>query len=274
MKKIATNILKSILRVYPQQEISNNSKGISWYNEKVLKHQDDTKDKILSTFGFKIIYKKPYELLHTHEDIFFKEIYRFKSETNTPLIIDCGANIGLAVLYFKKIFPGAKIFAFEPDDLNFQLLEKNITTNKLTGVIAKKAAVWNSNGFISFKSEASEGSHIAFDGSGNELVSTVRLADLLTFEDKIDFLKIDIEGAEWTVLQDCKQALTNVQNLFLEYHGRTDETEKLVGIYTILSNAGFSVYTQNASTNLNQPFIEKNSKSKYDVQLNIFCFRK
>ena len=63
-------------------------------------------------------------------------------------------------------------------------------------------------------------------------VRCVRLNDLLNEE--IDFLKIDIEGAELPVLKDCSDNLKNVKNLFVEYHGKYDEMFKLNEILEIL----------------------------------------
>ena len=48
-------------------------------------------------------------------ELFEHQIYKFKCDTETPYIIDCGANIGLSIIYFKLLFPKAEIIAFEPD---------------------------------------------------------------------------------------------------------------------------------------------------------------
>ncbi len=64
--------------------------------------------------------------LHGLNEIFVEEVYRFQSDTNTPLIIDCGSNIGLSIIYFKRLFPEAKIIGFEPDNEIFKILENNI----------------------------------------------------------------------------------------------------------------------------------------------------
>src|SRR5688572_20822569 len=53
--------------------------------------------------------------VHSYSEIFKREIYRFTTVNNAPKIIDCGANIGLSVIYFKRLYPAAKIVAFEAD---------------------------------------------------------------------------------------------------------------------------------------------------------------
>src|ERR1035437_596152 len=64
-------------------------------------------------------------------EIFVNNQYYFKSDTDEPIIIDCGANIGMATLYFNFIYPKANIFSFEPDPNTYALLEKNVINNHL-----------------------------------------------------------------------------------------------------------------------------------------------
>ncbi len=273
MKKVTTNILKATIGKLHTLRPASKNNSIGWLNERILKHQEDGQEQVFHFEKTKVHYRRPYELLHLYTDIFAKGIYRFRAGTDAPLIIDCGANIGMSVLHFKLQYPRAKVIAFEPDKDNFGLLEKNVTANKLRDVHLHQAAVWTANGTISFASEGTEASRIANDGSGSQVVTSVRLADLLAAEEKLDFLKIDIEGAEWPVLQDCAPMLHKVHHLFLEYHGKTDETYKLAGLMNLLKDAQFSVYVQNAADVLKQPFLNKTTNTIYDVQLNIYCFK-
>src|SRR5436309_4261583 len=48
-------------------------------------------------------------------EIFGRQLYRFSPRRERPTILDCGANIGVAILYWKQAFPEAEIVAFEPD---------------------------------------------------------------------------------------------------------------------------------------------------------------
>jgi len=273
MKKITANILKATIGKLPQLPQPAQPDELSWYNVKLLKHQEDVSEKVFQFPGMKVHYRRPYELLHTYTEIFSKGIYKFRAGKDAPLIIDCGANIGMSMLYFKKLYPKAQVIVFEPDTNNFSLLQKNAKENNLTDVTLHQSAVWTANGTLSFASNASEASHIATDGSGSQIVQSVRLADLIAAADKIDFLKIDIEGAEWPVIQDCAPYLGKVSNLFLEYHGKTAETGKLSGIFQILENNGFAVYVQNAADALPHPFLNKTTNTIYDVQLNLYCFK-
>ena len=269
-----TNIIKEISRKLTGSK-PQSKYAISWLQEKILKHQEDKQEKKIEIGDHKINYIRPYEVLHTYKDVFENDIYKFRASSDRPLIIDCGANIGISILYYKTLYPKADIIAFEPDKTNFQLLSKNVNQNNLNGVNIHEAAVWIENGMISFAANAAEGSSIAASGEGDNVVpvSCVRLAGILNQHQTIDFLKIDIEGAEAEVIKDCAPGLTKVENMFLEYHGTINETGKLIMILELLTTSGFKVYIRNAADHLSTPFYDKTSGAKYDVQLNLFCFR-
>jgi FkbM family methyltransferase len=272
--------------------------AIPWLKEKIIKHRDDTTEKRISLHDFSLYYQRPREVLHTYDEIFHKEMYRFDTGNPHPVILDCGANIGLSVIYFKKLFPGAELIAFEPDEANYALLMKNIELNGLQNVTVHKAAVWVKDGTITFEAGASEGSSIADGaaapapgsaaGAGSAAtlhdsagathplieVASMRLANLLAAREKIDFLKMDIEGAEWNVLMDSADHLDKIDHMFIEYHGLTFETEKLAELLELFDRKHFQVYIRNAADGLTHPYIQQRTGEKYDVQLNMFCYKK
>jgi hypothetical protein len=106
----------------------------------------------------------------------------------------------------------------------------------------------------------------------NEQIKSIRLNDLLNKE--VDFLKIDIEGAEYEVVKDCADNLSFVKNLFIEYHGNYDEMYKLNEILNILVDKGFKYYIKEAGSTYNQPFFETTNDYNFDVQLNLFAFKR
>ena len=75
-----------------------------------------------------------YWLLEMYEDIFLRRQYEFESENPAPAIVDAGSNIGLAILFFKQLFPRATVLGFEPDPDTFELLTRNVEANRLEGV--------------------------------------------------------------------------------------------------------------------------------------------
>lgn len=273
---VVTNIMKGVYKRLNRRKVKRRFKMLTWSRIKLLKHQDNTSIKRLGINHQVFLYKRPYELMHTYQEIYEREIYRFVADRENPFIVDCGANIGMSVLYFKAIYPRARIIAFEPDNDNFNMLQQNIQTNSLTNVEAVKAAVWKENTILEFSESGSQGSRIQNDNSKEERhftkVNAVKLADILS-TNEIDFLKMDIEGAEDVVIHDCAPFLGNVKNLFLEYHGTSAETMKLSSILDLLGKSGFKTYFKLAADDLEYPFENKQTGNSFDVQLNLFCYR-
>jgi len=269
------NIVKGFFKKFSSEGRDGSGfERIAWLKEKQIKHLDDFTEKSVSLAGNTIAYKKPYELLHTYKDIFVKEIYQFDADGKNPLIIDCGANIGFSVLYFKKKYPSAQIVAYEADGGNFSLLEKNVAQNHLDNVTLLNKAVWVHDDGVRFNAKGTEASRIV-DGavSDADVVPSERLFHVLAAHPSIDFLKMDIEGAEYEVIKDCAALLPNIKNMFIEYHGTVEETDKLTTLLDIFSKAGFKVYIKNAADFLQHPYVDKKVNSIYDVQLNIFCYK-
>jgi FkbM family methyltransferase len=121
-------------------------------------------------------------------ELFENEIYRFNSSNKTPLILDCGTNIGLSVIYFKRLHPDSRIIAFEPDPNIFNVLQGNVESFKDVELINK--AVWTSETTLEFMAEGSAGGRLVSieQNAKKYQVSTVRLRDYL--KEPIDMLKI------------------------------------------------------------------------------------
>lgn len=269
-----SNIINGIKQRLAPKKATSGFAQISWLQEKLLKHLEDKQVKTIRFGNLSFKYKRPYEILHTYKELFEDEIYRFQSLTPHPYIIDCGANIGMSVLYFKALYPQSHVLAFEPDEDNCVLLNENITLNNLTDVTVEQSAVWTKDETLYFSSAGSQASRLATEGEQTNVVEVkaVRLATVLS-QQPTDLLKIDIEGAELDVMRDCATELKNVRNVFVEYHGKSGETKKLQELLSILDAAGFMVYIKMAADILKHPFVEKHTTGSFDVQLNIFAYR-
>lgn len=209
--------------------------------------------------------------LQSLHEIFIDEVYKFNSLNDKPLIIDCGSNIGMSVIFFKRLFPKAKVIGFEPDPEIFEFLESNIHNFGLCNVELINKAVWIKEDQVYFQPDGSLGGHLTTDQDKNTImVDTVRLKEFLN--EPVDFLKIDIEGAEYEVLQDCADKLVNVHDIFVEYHGKSGHPQMIGELLILLKSAGFRVYVSEAWENIKHPFIEKNLPV-YDMQLNISGYR-
>jgi len=202
------------------------------------------------------------------KEIFVDEIYKFEITETEPVIYDCGANIGMSVVYFKRLYPNAKIKAFEADPIITQYLQNNLSKNNINDVEIINSAVWVNYDGVEFSIEGADGGSIY--GNANKIkIPSIRLKDFIEEESKIDMLKIDIEGAEYEVLKDCKDSLDRVQNIFIEYHSWNNNKQRLSEILNIIENNGFRYYIENI-TKRNSPFINRAEQNLMDLQLNIF----
>jgi len=244
--------------------------GLSWLRLQQIKFQLSGKSRSTQLFGRTVHFTTPLEFLHGIREIFVDEIYRQPLQPH-PLVIDCGANIGLSIIYMKQSYPDARIIGFEPDNTNFRLLEENVRSFGYKDVSIRKEAVWVENTELHFADTGSMSSRIEESSGATKIVKATRLKDLLT--EPVDFLKMDIEGAEYAVLKDIREKLPLVKNMFLEYHGNFNQSAELSNIFTWLTEQGFSYYIKEASNVYHTPFDRGRRVSGYDVQLNIFCFR-
>jgi FkbM family methyltransferase len=155
-----------------------------------------------------------------------KDIYRvFLSEGDRPVIVDCGAHIGLSAVWFASRFPEAMIYSVEPDVKNFELLIKN--TQAYSNVVALHGGVWNEvcnleisnplSGSASFRlrevpeQAMSEGSCALRGYTVDEIVRREK-------SNRLFLVKMDIEGAEAQVFQDRAEWLELTTMLVIELH--------------------------------------------------------
>jgi FkbM family methyltransferase len=179
-----------------------------------------------------------------YKDIFDARIYHFDSDRTDPLIVDCGSNIGGSILYYKSIYPRARIIAFEPDPAIFPYLQENVSRNKLQDVQLLQAALSAQEGWLTFYSDKKSGSclgKIPSDKLNKHWekcdVQCLQLRDFLA--EPVDFLKMNIEGAEWEVLEASQDLLRNIGQLIIEYHHLPGLPRTLHKILALLDRHGF-----------------------------------
>lgn len=147
------------------------------------------------------------------------------------IVIDIGANVGkYALLACKKVGEEGLVFAIDPDSDCVKIIEKNQLLNKFKNLITLEVAMGEKDGHVEF--------YQSFDGSRHSTtwippheaktikVNQLTLDTLMKKYDlkKIDWLKIDAEGAEYDIFVGGKEALKNTNNILLEIH--TKELEK------------------------------------------------
>jgi FkbM family methyltransferase len=239
----------------------------------VLKKKKRFTKGLIELSKFKLYYVDSASLTNQYTEIVNNNIYAFSKNTDPKYIIDCGANIGLSTLYFNNNYPNSEIIAFEPSPAVFDILKKN--TVGLKNIKCIQSAIWNKEGLIRLNSINSDASSITqnINDSTNVEVKTERLKKYLNKQ--VDFLKIDIEGAEYEVLIDIKDELKQVKNIFIEYHCSDLTNRKLNHIMEILTESDFKYYIKPESAPTS-PFENKNKKKNgsYYYQINIFGFKK
>lgn len=202
-----------------------------------------TKEKFL---GLTVIFPDYGTFAALWREIFILENYYFACPVSRPVIFDVGANIGMAVCYFKLLFPDASITAFEPDPKAYQWLCKNIALNGFSGVTVHNVAVTKHDGettfYVDMGAEASLGNSTHPDLIRGEKkaikVPAQRLSSFI--KGPVDFLKIDAEGGEYDIIPEIKDKLAFVRRLVVELHQgygpKNDPWPQLLGI---LDDAGF-----------------------------------
>jgi FkbM family methyltransferase len=138
----------------------------------------------------------------------------------TPLIVDCGANIGATTLWFAARFPGSRIIAVEPAQDNFVLLQKNCTSDS---VDLFNVAVDSGDGWTTMIDIGHGGFAYRTGDNGSYRVRTAAISSLLAHysEDFVPFyLKIDIEGAEKSVFESDSEPIARFPVIAVEVHDR------------------------------------------------------
>src|SRR5688500_414682 len=117
--------------------------NLNWFQVKYYKHAPKNKQySHRLNKNITVHFANPAEFLLSVRELFIEEIYRFRSTTPQPVILDCGAHIGMSLLFFKLNYPGASITAFEPDPENYRLAAQNLLSWGFEKVDIRPEAIW------------------------------------------------------------------------------------------------------------------------------------
>ncbi|MDF2681166.1 MAG: hypothetical protein K0R47_2356 [Brevibacillus sp.] len=125
------------------------------------------------------------------------------------ICLDIGANIGTISLALSYLANQGKVYAFEPSNINYSYLVKNIAENQITNIEPLHLGVFDRNGTIHFHEDSRGGgwSFIPQDekvvSQSNQHINCVRLDDWMELNliPRVDLIKLDVEGSEYTVLE-------------------------------------------------------------------------
>lgn len=196
--------------------------------------------------GYEVSFFRQSTIALLYYEIFARQNYLFQAAGDSPVILDCGANLGMATLYFKWLYPKARVQSFEPDPKTFELLQNNVARNRLSDVAIHNCALWDENGNIDFFVDPSiPGSltmstdHARLKGERTQVPSR-KLSEFV--DGPVDFLKLDVEGAEHRVLSDlvASRKIDLIREMVIEYHHHLGQQRScLAGFLKQLENAGF-----------------------------------
>lgn len=155
---------------------------------------------------------------------YYQHCYQVKTG---DVVIDAGANCGHLTVFFSKLVgQNGKIYAFEPDKFNIERIQKNMTLNPdlVDNIKIEDLLLWDKNEWIDFYEAGTVGSSAVWMPDTEHCVKkqAVTIDDWVknSHIQKLDFIKMDIEGAEIEALDGCVETIKNLQPNFAiaSYH--------------------------------------------------------
>jgi len=176
----------------------------------------------------------------TLREVWIDEVYRIPQTASCAprSLVDLGANIGLASVWFAAVYGCDQIVAVEPLPENVELLRHNLAQNHIRATVLV-CAVGQANGVGYFAPAGEPNSgHLAPQGEPVDLASMDAVLHELVPGGKADILKIDIEGAEQTLFTGELQWLAGVQVILIELHPRLIDVPHVIGA---IERSGFEI---------------------------------
>lgn len=173
-----------------------------------------------------------------------KKIKDLINISNSPVILDAGANIGCSPLYFASFFTNSKVIALEPFPDTFSILKNNLIVNN-PEILSLKAALWSRKSSIDFDFTFRDGKEWSIKTLENPKgkIKAIGLMDIeKTYKIKeIDILKVDIEGSEFEVFLNSEtncSMLPNIKSIVMEIH---DDAGSRIELYEKLKAFRFDI---------------------------------
>ena len=175
-------------------------------------------------------------LVCDYKDYFVKNELRLSSKMASPLIIDCGAEIGLPIFAFKKQYPEARIIAFEPDAEVFPLLQQNIQRKGFTDVTLHSEALGTDDIETVYNQQSSFERSLGV-GLVSRKVPSARLSRFLL--EPVALLRLNLDGADLSVLSEARSGLHHVEAILVEYLSSDMTFQSLAPLLAFLAGENF-----------------------------------
>lgn len=181
-----------------------------------------------------------------YSEVFEELEYDIDVNNDAPLIFDCGAHIGVAAVFFVTKYPNSKILAFEPNPSSVVYFRQNasryLESNQIT---LHQVALGAKSEIVQLSPTKEAGSLLAsthFKYAGPSVpVQCHTLSSYLNEHTKVDLIKVDVEGAEWDIIQDLidSNSLNKIDNLVVEFHERPEDSGKTNTFVSLISSHGY-----------------------------------
>ena len=182
------------------------------------------------------------------------EYNKYRPLREGDVVFDCGGYHGMySLIVSKAIGEKGRVYCFEPDEGNYDVVKQNLERNGVKNVILVKMGLWGSEATLTFAKNLSHSSHIALDGKPAGETTSINTTTIPAFCQKeklgrLDFVKMDIEGAELEAIDASLAFLKErkVDFAIASYHMRDGEPtcKKLV---KMLSSIGYAAHTEKNS---------------------------
>ena len=204
------------------------------------------------------------------------------------IVVDVGANIGLHTLNMARIVGNTgQVFAFEPDPSNFEILKKNVKINNYKNIILEQKAVGDKHGRTTLYQSDHPGKHRIFpqteQAKGQVQVELTNLDNYFDSDmiDKINFIKIDVEGLEFSVLKGMKNILKNSKKIKILFEFMPENTMEVgftpIELLNYLTSNDFKLYCIDDKTKKllyvsnNEEIVKLCSTTNNTISRNLFC---
>lgn len=191
----------------------------------------------------------------TFEEVILEEVYSPIAThlRNCQTIIDLGSNIGLTSLYFAARYPSCRILAVEPNPDSYAMLRANLAALIAAGRCnTLQVAAWRAEEALAIYQEPGRYSVSTVGrltpgekvGAG---VKGMTLAEIIEHSgfDKVDLLKVDIEGSEIELFSGDRNWLQRIRAIAIEFHGNS---RAICDFDTVMSDSHFAIHEENPHT--------------------------
>jgi FkbM family methyltransferase len=195
--------------------------------------------------------------VNTSDILVIWEIWRAKiyDDTRLPIeaehvVLDIGAHIGGFALRAARLAQRGRVIAYEASSKNFALLAANRQLNNTENLHIENKAVTDRRGEIKFfipDDNGALGSMLQETNGPTEAVQATTLADILDEHNiqRVDYLKLDVEGAEYGILTSCTvETLARVRRIVMEYHEFDGDSRNHRDLVRLLQSHGFHVVVE------------------------------